>query len=710
MENLIKISFNYDDKQRTEIDKILNLSPKIIKSKMEWKDPYYQQMKRFFTKQKKDGYTVNDTYNVKGNGRVFGKSTTLQSVDNKLISNLFSDNTYDIDMKNASYRILKWILEREFPLESNKYPLILEYAENREEFYSSLCDKQYFISALFCSNPLWKVNASNSKKVNDLLKEICSFQILCSSQLQLWNCNFNDDDHKGQHLSKITHYYENKILQEVISLYKPFIKFLKFDGFGISKETNLENVLDEANKYSKKYGIEMIHKEFPAPIILDEPPMYAEKVDIYKEEYDAMKIVFEENHFIIINPISYYNIYKGKENVYNKGDFKDLVAPFHIDGKSFFDRWIKDDNRREYQNLIWKPVITDNLNSVNYNSFKGFEIEKYECDEINMDIVNEFNDKLILLLCGFEIPAQQYVIKFIAHMIQRPDLLPLSALLFKGQQGVGKDLLIDILEGIIGLEFIHRDGKMENIAGTFNKSLKNKLIIQLNEVSGKDGHFNKEILKDLITAKDLNIREMRTDVEKLTNYMRLILFTNNINAIDIPFDDRRYSVFKTGDKQQRTYYDKLHEIKKDKKSLKSLFNYFKNFELGDFAPDDPKDRVMTLAYEQLQNSNRNPFYEFLRDFLDKENKDFHYIIKKKRHYIKMRTIEHNYISWLLDNDYETESNSKRNKGVLFELGALEVRATLNNSTTTRFYSVNIKKIIEKLDKEHSFVKPEIITI
>ena len=33
MENLIKISFNYDDKQRTEIDKILNLSPKIIKSK-----------------------------------------------------------------------------------------------------------------------------------------------------------------------------------------------------------------------------------------------------------------------------------------------------------------------------------------------------------------------------------------------------------------------------------------------------------------------------------------------------------------------------------------------------------------------------------------------------------------------------------------------------------------------------------------------------
>tara|TARA_R110000772_G_C13201040_1_gene430042 strand:- start:209 stop:964 length:756 start_codon:yes stop_codon:yes gene_type:complete len=251
---------------------------------------------------------------------------------------------------------------------------------------------------------------------------------------------------------------------------------------------------------------------------------------------------------------------------------------------------------------------------------------------------------------------------------------------------------------------------MENIAGTFNNSLKNKFIIQLNEVSGKDGHFNKELLKDLITADRLNIREMRTDIVSCVNYMRLFLFTNNINAINISYDDRRYCVFKTGDKQQYEYYDKLHNIKKNKKSLKSIYNYLKNLDIGDFQPDNKKDRVKTLAYEQLKNANRNPFYEFLRDFLELKLDDFIYVEKKQKHYIKMRVIEHYYNNWLYENDYSTESNPKRNKGVLLELGALEIRATIGDNKTTRYFSLDKKNIINILDTKHSFVKPEIINI
>ena len=59
MENYISINFNYDEEQRNEIDKILTLSPKVIKTKLGWDDQYYQTMVRFFTKQKKNGYIVN---------------------------------------------------------------------------------------------------------------------------------------------------------------------------------------------------------------------------------------------------------------------------------------------------------------------------------------------------------------------------------------------------------------------------------------------------------------------------------------------------------------------------------------------------------------------------------------------------------------------------------------------------------------------------
>jgi hypothetical protein len=710
MENIINISFKYDKEQIIEIDKIINLSPKIIKSKMGWDDPYYQIIKRFFIKQKKEGYTVNDQYRVKNSGRVFGKSTTLQSVDNKILSNLFNKSTYDIDMKNASFNIIKYIIIREFESYKDKFPTLLEYADKRETFYTPLCDKLFFIKSVFCANPLFKIDASFPKKVNDLFKELSEFQNLCNTNRHLWNCDFKDDNHKGQHLCKIIHYYENKILQEIVIKFQAHIKFLKFDGFGISNNCDLENVLLEANAVSGKYGIEMINKKFPDPVLLDEPPVYADKEDLFKEEYDTKKIEFEKNHFIINKPLAYYKVYDEGEYGYNKGDFRDLVAPVLVGDRPFFDRWIKDEDRRQYKEFVWKPVISNNENSPTYNTFKGFNIESEEGEEIDEEVVKEFTEKLILLICGGEIPAQQFVIKFIAHMIQYPEKLPKTALLFKGEEGVGKDLLIDILQGIIGLEYICRDSKMENIAGTFNNSLKNKFIIQLNEVSGKDGHFNKELLKDLITADRLNIREMRTDVVSCVNYMRLFLFTNNINAINISYDDRRYCVFKTGDRQPYEYYDKLHNIKKNKKSLKSIYNYLKNLDIGNFQPDNKKDRVKTLAYEQLQDANRNPFYQFLRDFLELKLDDFIYVEKKQKHYIKMRVIEHYYTNWLYENDYTTESNSKRNKGVLLELGGLEVRATVGNTPTTRYISLDIKKIINILDTKHSFVKPEIIII
>ena len=710
MDNYKKISFTYDEEQRIEVDKILKLSPKVIKKKFGWDDNYYQQIKRLFTKQKNNGYKVIDDYRDKGNKRVFGKSTTLQSVDNKILSNLFSKNTYDIDMKNASFRIIKHILTRKFEDKVGEFPLLIDYAENRENYYSNLCDKQFFISSIFCHNPLFKINASYSKKVNDLLKEISQFQKLCSANLNLWNCDFNPDNHIGKNVCQIIFYYENKLLQEIIPSFSQHIKYLKFDGFGISNDCDLENLLSIANKCGDKYGIEILNKEFPPPILLDEPPMYAVKEDIHKDAYDAMKIVFEENHFIIKNPLTFYEIYEGKEIAYNKQNFLDVIATYQIDDEPFFYRWLKDENRREYQSYIWTPILSNNIDSVNYNSFKGFDIEKYGDEYIDKEIVNEFLEKLILLLVGNEKNAQQYIIKFIAHMIQHPELLAKTALVFKGKQGVGKDLFMDILEGIIGVEYIHRDGKMENISGTFNTSLKNKLIVQLNEVSGKDGHFNKETLKDLITVDRLNIREMRKDVETVKNYMRLFLFTNNINAIDIPFDDRRYCVFKTGEKQERTYYDTLHDIKKNKSSLKSLYNYFKNYDLGDFTPDDPKDRVITLAYTQLQNTNRKPFYQFLRDFLEDEIKEFQYIPKKNLHYIKMKTIENHYNSWLYIMDYDTVSFPKVNKSIMTELGALEVRAKIGNQPTTRYFSLVVKDMITKLDIEHKFVKPEIINI
>ena len=705
MENYISINFNYDEEQRNEIDKILTLSPKVIKTKLGWDDQYYQTMVRFFTKQKKNGYIVNDNYTDKGNGRCFGKSTTLQSVDNKILSNLFSKTTYDIDMENASFKIASFIINREFKNDIDKFPLLLDYAENREKYYSALCDKQYFISSLFCSNPLFKIEASNSKEVNNLLREISAFQELCGSNLQLWRCDFKNGIHLGKKISKIIFYYENKILQDIACKFKEYIKFLKFDGLGLSNKCDLENVLLESNICSGKYNIKMIKKDFPEPIFLEEPPKYEGKVDKFKDEYLQMKLEFEKEHFMTTNPVVYYNIWKNKEISYNKMDFKDLVSPYTIDDKPFFDRWIKDNDRRCYKEYIWFPK--KDLENINYNSFKGFVLDSHEPQENNPEVIEDFS-KLLLLLVNNDIPAQNYLIKYFAHLFQFPERLAQAALIFKGEQGVGKDLMIDILEKIIGEEYVFRDGNMENIVGNFNQGLKHKLIVQLNEVSGKDGHFHREALKDIITKKYHNINEKYSKLGKCQNFNRVIFFTNNLNAIHIPYDDRRYNVFQTGSKQPRKFYDPLYDILENKDSLKTLYNYFINYDISNFAPDKQEHQIKTEAYEQLKDQNRNPFYEYLYILITELQPD---IIKHdNKTYITTKTIENGYRTWLYDNEYaHITPNSKNNRMVLQNLDCKEFPVRIDNHTKKCFL-MDFIKLKERLDKDHKFGDRNIIII
>ena len=73
-------------------------------------------------------------------------------------------------------------------------------------------------------------------------------------------------------------------------------------------------------------------------------------------------------------------------------------------------------------------------------------------------------------------------------------------MVLKGREGAGKDLTIDILAKIMGRDndYIHRSSDMKELYGDFNCDIKNKLIVQCNEVEGKSGVEYKEKLKDTI--------------------------------------------------------------------------------------------------------------------------------------------------------------------------------------------------------------------
>jgi len=190
---------------------------------------------------------------------------------------------------------------------------------------------------------------------------------------------------------------------------------------------------------------------------------------------------------------------------------------------------------------------------------------------------------------------------------------------------------------------------------------------------------------------------MRTDTEKFRNFMRLFLFTNNLNPIDIPSDDRRYLVFQTAKPKDKQYYKELSEILNDKDTLNNIYTYFMEYDISNFTPHI--DRVETQAYKNVKKHNSNPFYEFLYEMINEPEK--HKIINNKdNNYIITKYLECFYSKFLKKNYPHITSNSKTNKAVLLDLGAEDKKFYINKKQV-RGYQINLTELKETLKKYHN---------
>ena len=531
--------------------------------------------------------------------------------------------------------------------------------------------------------------------------------------IHLFNHKYKVDATKGSKVSYIIFNIENQILQEVITEFKEIIIAPIFDGVIISKECDLSSVLTKCNEIGSKYGVKFISKQFPqSKLDLDCPPNYDDAVNAYND----MKSEFEENHFLVENPLVYIKEYQSngqsKFIYYNKSDFKDSVATYNyeaVDGKEipFFNAWLKDINRRSYKTIGWIPSLDDKDNSTdNYNTFKGFKSQVVDIPKDDkFTIVNDVWDgksvfrfiNHLKLLVNNELEGLDYLKKYFADMFQNPCSLPGIAILFKSKQGSGKDLAISILGSILGDGLVHKDAKMENLTGNFNDDLQNKLIIQFNEVCGSDGSFNREILKDIITTEEFNINPKYGKKFKCLNFVRSILASNGDTPIHVPQDDRRYVVFKCGDPKNKEYYDPLVAIKTDERALNSIFSYFMAIDISKF---NIKNRFISQEYKNIQSATSNPFHEYLYQICNDKG-DINIRTHKSDDYVRCVDIYEGYEYYLKDKKLtETIKTNRRNiKTKMMECGAVNVKCYINK-VQVHCFKLQFEKLKLYLEKHY----------
>lgn len=153
-------------------------------------------------------------------------------------------------------------------------------------------------------------------------------------------------------------------------------------------------------------------------------------------------------------------------------------------------------------------------------------------------------------ICDGDVALYRWLMIWLASIVQRPADKPGTALVFRGEQGVGKSILAEMLAKMLG-RYATTSGGRNDIGAKFNGDQGEKLLIVFEEAFFVGDHGAVQHLKHQITGRTMKIEHKGVDRVEVTNHARIILITNEEQAIKAAADERRYAVFDVQPYHQR---------------------------------------------------------------------------------------------------------------------------------------------------------------
>ena len=607
---------------------------------------YVKYLRQLLTNIYENDCEIKCFYKQRSNNRLYC-AKSAQAYQYKVRGFLLS-HLIDYDMKNCHPQILLYLC--------NKYNIysgtLKNYCENRNEFLQK--------SELTKFDILKAINSDkNTKKkdnyiYNGLIEELKQIKenILKHSEIK-----FTTDNQKNPISSKINKllcYYENLILNRVIAKYKDLISVLMFDGFMATANIPIE----ELNKLSADFGITWTIKphdksiQIPEDFTIDDIPCYS----FQKEK-------FEREVFHIKNNDSYYRIVGNDYFQYSRMGLIDLSEQFRILNEkgvsiSIWKEWIKDINKRSYNNFIFDPAMKSDPD-LYYNTFDGFACKDWKIEESAE--ITCFHE-LINNLCNDEENVINYILDYLAHMIQKPAEKSGKIIIFRGLEGVGKDSFHLLIEKILGKKYCLNTENFEDIFGKYNIAIKNKIFICLNETNSDDARKYKDSLKAFATAEKTKYADKNVKAVEQHNYSRLFLFTNSATPVNLEMTSRRYVIIKTGWQllNDTQFWNNFYKNINDENFIKSVYDYLMNRDISNFKINNTP---VTEEYKLIKENSVHPVIEYLKEICNNNeiNSNYEYDSICKCHIIKRENFNQILEDYLEINKYDNYQNLLKKK-------------------------------------------------
>ena len=428
----------------------------------------------------------------------------------------------------------------------------------------------------------------------------------------------------GSVVSTFLQEYENRILTVIFKycVDNGYIRknncVLCFDGLMIEKKYYKPELLDELHKLVlDKFGFDLTFLNKPMTEGYTFEQLQEAQIPIEMTPFGIAQNEFEKTHFKITEPLSYATVKDdGSLVLRNKKDFMDVYENYCPAGVDFdfVPHWFKTPSMRTFERIDFLPRQQAPPNI--YNTFTGYKAESLELNEIDI------NSSCIMkhikhVICNDSEEVFTYFISFLANLIKQPYKIANTALVIKSLQGAGKDTIFEWFgKHILGDKYYINTDKPELLFGRFNSCIENKILVVMNEVSGKDSFQINENIKCAITAKENVIEHKGRTPYKNTNHVAYVFLTNNDNPIKIPHDDRRFTGFECNNElvNNKDYFNALYEEINSCKYDRAFYDYFMNIDVETF--DFIKNRPITNFYNNMREMNIPIMAKFFESIVD----------------------------------------------------------------------------------------------
>jgi Family of unknown function (DUF5906) len=212
-----------------------------------------------------------------------------------------------------------------------------------------------------------------------------------------------------------------------------------------------------------------------------------------------------------------------------------------------------------------------------------------------------------------------HIIKWLAQRVQRPDQKINHALVLGGNQGIGKDTLLEPVKAAVG-PWNCSEVSPQQLLGRFNSFVKSVIlrISEARDLGDTDRFAYYEHLKTLTASPPdvLRVDEKHLREHAVLNCCGVIQTTNNKDALHLPIDDRRHFVAwspRTKDDFHSGYWSALYQWFAGGGN-EIVAHYLASLDLSGFDAKAPPPK--TRAFWEIVDASRAPEDAEMADAID----------------------------------------------------------------------------------------------